>query len=95
VEKIIITGTKGFIGQNLLNELKDKFEILEINDRIQNEITKNNSSTTAISSNQLRFHNLNGNYNTVSVSNFSNNFNPECNLFLKCRLGIFIRKKFY
>jgi len=32
VEKIVITGTKGFIGKNLLNELKDKFEILEINE---------------------------------------------------------------
>ena len=30
--KIVITGTKGFIGKNLLNELKDKFEILEINE---------------------------------------------------------------
>ena len=26
MEKAIITGTKGFIGQNLLNEIKDKFE---------------------------------------------------------------------
>lgn len=30
--RIVITGTKGFIGKNLLNELKDKFEILEINE---------------------------------------------------------------
>lgn len=34
MEKAIITGTKGFIGQNLLNELKGKFEILEINEDI-------------------------------------------------------------
>jgi ADP-L-glycero-D-manno-heptose 6-epimerase len=32
VEKAIITGTKGFIAQNLLNEIKGKFEILEINE---------------------------------------------------------------
>lgn len=32
MEKVIITGTKGFIAQNLLNEIKDKFEILEINE---------------------------------------------------------------
>ncbi len=32
MEKAIITGSKGFIGQNLLNEIKDKFEILEINE---------------------------------------------------------------
>jgi len=34
MEKIIITGTKGFIGSNLKNELKDKFEIIEINENI-------------------------------------------------------------
>lgn len=32
MEKAIITGSKGFIGQNLLNEIKDKFEILEVNE---------------------------------------------------------------
>lgn len=32
MEKIVITGTNGFIGKNLFNELKDKFEILEINE---------------------------------------------------------------
>jgi len=32
VEKAIITGTKGFVAKNLLNEIKDKFEILEINE---------------------------------------------------------------
>ena len=32
MEKVIITGTKGFIAQNLLNEIKGKFEILEINE---------------------------------------------------------------
>lgn len=32
MEKAIITGTKGFIAQNLLNEIKGKFEILEINE---------------------------------------------------------------
>ena len=32
--KILITGTDGFIGKNLLNELKDKNEILEINEDI-------------------------------------------------------------
>lgn len=34
MEKIIITGTKGFIGGNLLAKLKDKFDILEINENI-------------------------------------------------------------
>jgi ADP-L-glycero-D-manno-heptose 6-epimerase len=34
--KILITGTKGFIGSNLFNELKDKNEILEINEDIFN-----------------------------------------------------------
>ena len=32
--KILITGTNGFIGKNLLNELKDQHEILEINEDI-------------------------------------------------------------
>ena len=32
--KIVITGTKGFIGKNLLNELKDQNEILEVNEDI-------------------------------------------------------------
>jgi ADP-L-glycero-D-manno-heptose 6-epimerase len=32
--KILITGTDGFIGKNLLNELKDNNEILEINEDI-------------------------------------------------------------
>jgi ADP-L-glycero-D-manno-heptose 6-epimerase len=32
--KILITGTNGFIGKNLLNELKNKHEILEINEDI-------------------------------------------------------------
>ena len=30
--RILITGTNGFIGKNLLNELKDKHDILEINE---------------------------------------------------------------
>ena len=34
--KIVITGTNGFIGKNLLNELKDSNEILEINEDIFN-----------------------------------------------------------
>lgn len=34
MEKIIITGTKGFIGGNLLDRLKGKFDILEINEDI-------------------------------------------------------------
>ena len=34
--KILITGTNGFIGKNLLNELKDQHEILEINEDIFN-----------------------------------------------------------
>jgi ADP-L-glycero-D-manno-heptose 6-epimerase len=34
--KILITGTNGFIGKNLLNELKDRHEILEINEDIFN-----------------------------------------------------------
>lgn len=32
--RILITGTNGFIGKNLLNELKDQNEILEINEDI-------------------------------------------------------------
>jgi len=32
--KIVITGTEGFIGKNLLNELKDANDILEINEDI-------------------------------------------------------------
>ena len=32
--KIVITGTNGFIGKNLLNELKDQHDILEINEDI-------------------------------------------------------------
>ena len=34
MEKIIITGTEGFIGSNLKNELKDRFDIIEINEDI-------------------------------------------------------------
>jgi ADP-L-glycero-D-manno-heptose 6-epimerase len=34
IKKILITGTNGFIGKNLLNELKDGYEILEINEDI-------------------------------------------------------------
>ena len=32
MEKIIITGTKGFIGSNLKKELEGKYEIIEINE---------------------------------------------------------------
>ena len=32
--RILITGTKGFIGKNLLNELKEEHNILEINEDI-------------------------------------------------------------
>ena len=32
--RILITGTNGFIGKNLLNELKDDNDILEINEDI-------------------------------------------------------------
>ena len=39
MKKIIITGTKGFIGSNLKNELKDKFEIIEINEDIFKNIS--------------------------------------------------------
>lgn len=34
MEKILITGTKGFIGQNLLNECKEVFDVYEINENI-------------------------------------------------------------
>lgn len=34
MKKVLITGTKGFIGKNLLNELKNKNEISEINEDI-------------------------------------------------------------
>lgn len=46
MEKIIITGTKGFIGLNLKKELENKFEIIEINEDIfknvswRNEVSK-------------------------------------------------------
>ena len=32
--RIVITGTNGFIGKNLLNELKNQHDILEINEDI-------------------------------------------------------------
>lgn len=47
MEKIIITGTKGFIGSNLKKELSSDFEIIEINEDIFNssswkeEVSKN------------------------------------------------------
>jgi nucleoside-diphosphate-sugar epimerase len=34
MKKIIITGTKGFIGSNLKKELESKYEIIEINEDI-------------------------------------------------------------
>lgn len=34
MEKIIITGTKGFIGSNLKKELESKYEIIEINEDV-------------------------------------------------------------
>ena len=34
MEKIIITGTKGFISSNLKKELEGKYEIIEINDEL-------------------------------------------------------------
>ena len=34
MKKIIITGTKGFIGSNLKKELEGKYEIIEINEDI-------------------------------------------------------------
>lgn len=34
MKKIIITGTKGFIGSNLKKELENKFEIIEINEDV-------------------------------------------------------------
>jgi hypothetical protein len=34
MEKIIITGTNGFVGSNLKKELESKYEILEINEDI-------------------------------------------------------------
>jgi ADP-L-glycero-D-manno-heptose 6-epimerase len=46
MKKIIITGTKGFIGSNLKKELEDKYEIIEINEDIfdnkswRDELTK-------------------------------------------------------
>ena len=39
MEKIIITGTKGFIGSNLKKELEGKYEIIEINEDIFNNVT--------------------------------------------------------
>jgi ADP-L-glycero-D-manno-heptose 6-epimerase len=35
--KILITGTDGFIGKNLLNELRNQYEILEVNEDIFNK----------------------------------------------------------
>ena len=37
-DRIIITGTKGFIGSNLKKELSDKYEILEINEDVFNTV---------------------------------------------------------
>ena len=39
MEKIIITGTKGFIGSNLKKELEGKYEIIEINEDIFQNIS--------------------------------------------------------
>ena len=39
MEKIIITGTKGFIGSNLKKKLEGKYEILEINEDIFNNVS--------------------------------------------------------
>lgn len=39
MEKIVITGTKGFIGSNLKKELEGKYEILEINEDIFKNIS--------------------------------------------------------
>jgi ADP-L-glycero-D-manno-heptose 6-epimerase len=38
MRKIMITGTDGFIGSNLKKELEDKFEIIEINENIFNNV---------------------------------------------------------
>jgi ADP-L-glycero-D-manno-heptose 6-epimerase len=47
MRKVIITGSKGFIGKNLIDEIKDNFEILEINEDIfENEDWTNHLSTT-------------------------------------------------
>ena len=34
MEKILITGTNGFIGKNLLNECSEKYEVYEINENL-------------------------------------------------------------
>ena len=39
MDKIIITGTKGFIGSNLKKELEDKYEIIEINEDVFKNIS--------------------------------------------------------
>ena len=39
MEKIIITGTKGFIGSNLKKELSNKYEIIEINEDVFNTVS--------------------------------------------------------
>ena len=41
MDRIIITGTKGFIGSNLKKELEGKYEILEINEDIFTDINLN------------------------------------------------------
>jgi len=47
MRKVIITGSKGFIGKNLIDEIKDDFEILEINEDIfENNDWTNNLLTT-------------------------------------------------
>jgi ADP-L-glycero-D-manno-heptose 6-epimerase len=47
MRKVIITGSKGFIGKNLIDEIKNDFEILEINEDIfKNEDWTNNLLTT-------------------------------------------------
>ena len=40
MKRAIVTGSKGFIGKNLIQEIKDDFEILEINNREKEKIRK-------------------------------------------------------
>lgn len=58
MEKVIITGSNGFIGKNLLSEIKDKFEILEINEDLFNQLywTKSFSSILSNFKPDIIFH---------------------------------------
>jgi ADP-L-glycero-D-manno-heptose 6-epimerase len=58
MEKVIITGSNGFIGKNLLNVINDKYDVLEINEDLFNELywTKSFISTLSNFKPDIIFH---------------------------------------